>query len=68
MSPTVVCVTVCVCVCDCVCVCVCDCVCVCVCTRMCMCVILEVLGKIKGGKAAGKNGVLPMSKCCGVIC
>ena len=52
MSPTVVCVT----------------VCVCVCTRMCMCVILEVLGKIKGGKAAGKNGVLPMSKCCGVIC
>ena len=44
------------------------CVCVCMCT-VCMCVILEVLGKIKGGKAAGKNGVLPeMSKCCGVIC
>ena len=28
--------------------------------------ILEALGNIKGGQAAGKNGVLPeMIKCCG---
>ena len=34
-----------------------------------MCAILEVLVKIKGGKATGKNGVLlEVSRCCDVIC